>query len=160
DRIGKFDIATGQVTETSCGIKPNGAPLGLALGPDGYTVWFAETMLDTSQTGRIGRVTPQAQAILALGSAPNPSLPGQGVVSPATLRTAAPAAIAPTGTITFTEGGTTLGTGSLSGGVATFSTAALAVGGHVITAVYGGDSNFAGSNSPPLTQQVNRTSTT
>ena len=42
---------------------------------------------------------------------------------------------------------TTLGTGTLSGGVATFSTSSLAIGSHTITAVYGGDTNFNGSTS-------------
>jgi len=45
--------------------------------------------------------------------------------------------------VTFKDGVTTLGTGTLSGGVATYSTAALAAGSHTITAEYGGDANFA-----------------
>jgi hypothetical protein len=62
--------------------------------------------------------------------------------------------------VTFQEGTTTLGTGTLSGGVATFTTAALAVGSHTITASYGGDGNFnassvSGSASGSTTQQVN-----
>ena len=66
----------------------------------------------------------------------------------------------PSGTVTFMEGATTLGTGTLSGGgaspTATFSTTALAVGTHSnITAVYGGDSNFQGSTSTSITQVVN-----
>ena len=64
----------------------------------------------------------------------------------------------PTGTVTFKDGSTTLGTGTLSStGVATFSTSTLSVGSHAITAVYGGDSNFTTSTSPTLTQVVNGT---
>ncbi len=55
----------------------------------------------------------------------------------------------PTGTVTFTDGSTTLGTGTVSqvGGnsIATFSTNSLAAGSYSITATYSGDANFAGS---------------
>src|SRR5262249_8175612 len=47
-----------------------------------------------------------------------------------------------------------LGTGTLSGGSATFTTSALAVGAHTITAAYGGDANFLPSTSAALTQTV------
>ncbi len=49
---------------------------------------------------------------------------------------------APTGTVSFYDGTTLLGTGSMSGGIATFAASSLAVGSHSITAVYAGDSNF------------------
>ncbi len=62
----------------------------------------------------------------------------------------------PTGTVSFLDGTTILGSGTLNGtGVATFSTAALSAGSHSITAVYRGDSNFNGSTSTVLTQVVN-----
>ena len=60
----------------------------------------------------------------------------------------------PTGTVTFLDGSSTLGTGTLSNGVATFSTASLTIGTHTITAQYGGDSNFLGSTSSPLTETI------
>jgi hypothetical protein len=47
-----------------------------------------------------------------------------------------------------------LGTGTLSGGTATFTTSGLTGGTHSITAIYGGDANFANSTSPGLTQTV------
>jgi hypothetical protein len=49
------------------------------------------------------------------------------------------------GTVTFLDGGSPIGTGTLSGGIATFTTSALAVGNHTITTSYGGDENFNGS---------------
>jgi hypothetical protein len=48
----------------------------------------------------------------------------------------------PSGTVSFYDGTTLLGTSSLSAGSATFSAASLATGAHSITAVYSGDSNF------------------
>jgi hypothetical protein len=61
----------------------------------------------------------------------------------------------PTGAVTFKDGTTVLGTKRLSSGKATLTTSALAAGKHSITAVYGGDADFAGSTSPVLTQTVN-----
>ncbi|MDV9203194.1 Ig-like domain-containing protein, partial [Streptomyces sp. Wh19] len=60
----------------------------------------------------------------------------------------APGAGTPTGTVDFFDGATLLGTGTLSGGVATFTTSTLAIGTHPLTAVYNGDANFTSSTSP------------
>jgi uncharacterized protein (TIGR03118 family) len=69
----------------------------------------------------------------------------------------APGAGTATGTVTFKDGTTTLGPGTLgAGGVATFTTTTLAVGPHSITGVFGGDGNFTSSTSAPLTQTVNQ----
>jgi hypothetical protein len=71
----------------------------------------------------------------------------------------------PTGTVTFKDGATTLGTGPLSttggGTTATFTTSGLSVGTHTITAVYGADGNFTASTSSwALTQTVARAAAT
>jgi RHS repeat-associated protein len=60
----------------------------------------------------------------------------------------------PTGTVTFTDGSTTLGTGSLDGsGIATFDTVSgLALGTHQVVAEYAGDGNFLASSSNNLTE--------
>jgi hypothetical protein len=62
----------------------------------------------------------------------------------------------PTGTVTFLDGSTSLGTATLSGGVATFKTTGLTVGTHSITAQYGGDSNFHSSTSKLLSEVVGK----
>jgi hypothetical protein len=58
-----------------------------------------------------------------------------------------------TGTVTFKDGETILGSSTLSNGTATYATSTLSAGTHSITAVYGGDGNFAGNTSSdvPLT---------
>jgi len=53
------------------------------------------------------------------------------------------------------DGGTELGTGTLSSKKATFATASLAEGTHSLTAVYSGDSNFYGGTSAALSEKVN-----
>ena len=65
-----------------------------------------------------------------------------------------------TGTVTFKDGGTTLGTGTPNGGgYASFQTSSLSVGTHSITAVYGGDGSYAGSTSSAVSFPVNKNST-
>jgi hypothetical protein len=67
----------------------------------------------------------------------------------------------PTGTVTFMDGTTALGTSTLNGsGIATFSIATLSVGTHSITAVYSGSADFSGSASSVLSQVVQKASTT
>ena len=78
-----------------------------------------------------------------LTSSQNPSVFGQAVTFTATVSGSGGT---PTGTVTFLDGGTSIGTGTLSGGVATFTTSSLAVSNnHVITASYGGNSTFNSS---------------
>ena len=67
----------------------------------------------------------------------------------------------PTGTVTFLDGATPLGTGTLSvRGSATLTTSGLSVGIHTITATYGGDSNDLASNSGSVLISVTVLSTT
>lgn len=112
--------------------------------------------LDTTGTPEvvITYALPVASTSTTLTSAPNPSIYGQSVTLTATV--AGAPGITPTGTITFTDGTTTLGTAPLDGnGTATFSTGSLSAGSHAITAVYGGGATDAGSASAVLSQQVN-----
>ena len=68
---------------------------------------------------------------------------------------------APTGSVTFKDGATTLGVVAVSydaavgKSFATYTTSALSVGAHTITAVYGGDVNNAASTSNVLAVTVN-----
>lgn len=92
----------------------------------------------------------------SLTSAPNPSMFSQNVTLTATLTPAGAA-----GTVTFYDGATSLGTGTLSGGTATLDIATLAVGAHpTMTAVYEGNANYIGSTSPPYAHTVNTASFT
>jgi sugar lactone lactonase YvrE len=61
---------------------------------------------------------------------------------------------APTGTVSFLDGTTPLGQGTLSNGVAILSTSALAAGNHTITTVYSGDANFSAAVSGAITESV------
>lgn len=86
---------------------------------------------------------------ITLANVPNPSIYGASVTFTATVNAAA------TGVVTFSTGAGNLGIATLSSGVAAFSTSSLTGGSHVVTATYGGDVNFLGSVSSPVTQTVN-----
>lgn len=107
--------------------------------------------LDAEPFGATGTTT-------ALASAPNPSLLGQSVTLTATVSATQGA---PTGTVTFRDGTTTIATASLdASGVASVSTSLLAEGTHGLTASYGGDAAHTGSTSATLTHTVSRTGST
>jgi YVTN family beta-propeller protein len=91
-----------------------------------------------------------------LTSSPNPSGFGQTVTLAATVSILGGSGT-PTGTITFKDGSTVLGT-EAPGNPVTVSS--LSVGSHMLTAAYSGDSNFAASTSAVVQQVVKQYSST
>jgi YVTN family beta-propeller protein len=88
-----------------------------------------------------------------LTSSADPSVYGQMVTFTAEVSASAGS---PTGSVSFSDGSTTLATSALNAAdVAMLSTSTLRAGTHVITASYSGDSNFTSSASPAVTQTVN-----
>jgi hypothetical protein len=94
----------------------------------------------------------------SLTSSVNPAAAGASITFTATVT--GTGAIAPTGSVDFLDGSTTIGSEALSGTTATFPTSSLAAGSHSITAHYNGDSNNAASSSASLTQVVTTGTTT
>ncbi|MFI5165653.1 MAG: beta strand repeat-containing protein [Thermoanaerobaculales bacterium] len=96
-----------------------------------------------------------------LASSVNPSFFGEAVTFTATVAVVAPASGTPTGTVFFLDGATTIGSATLNAsGHATFTTSALSVGSHSMTAMYDGDTNNLGSTSTVLTEVVGPDNTT
>src|SRR5438552_7466850 len=92
----------------------------------------------------------------ALTSDVNPSTCGQKVTLTATVTPTGA-----TGTVTFFDGASTLGTGTLdANGNATLSVTNFTAGSHSLTASYASDGTYASSTSPDYTQTVNTTATT
>ena len=96
-------------------------------------------------------IVNRASTSTGVTSSLNPSTSGDLVTFTATVIPSTA-----TGTVTFKDDTKVLGTGTLSGGVAKFSTSALSIDTHSITAVYSGDMNFAASTSSTLTQTVKK----
>ena len=166
---GTVAFTDGTTTITECGAQPVDTSTGKATCTVTYTSPGAHSITatyggDNSFSGSSGSLTHtvnQAATSTALASSPNPSTVGQSVTFTATVSVNSPGAGTPTGTVTFFDGTTPLGSAPLnSSGTATFATSALAAGTHAITASYGGDGNFTGSTSAALTQTVNKITTT
>ena len=85
----------------------------------------------------------------ALAATPNPSVLGQLVTLTATVSPAAAL-----GQVTFYDGTTVLGLGTLSSGTATFATSSLPSGSRSLRAYYLGDSTYPASTSSWITQTV------
>jgi sugar lactone lactonase YvrE len=94
----------------------------------------------------------QSPSTTELTSAPNPSVHGTPVVFTATVKPSGN--IAPTGTVNFLDAGKVVGSATLAGDTATFTTAGLSAGSHIVTAEYLGSTDDAASTSPPITQVV------
>jgi hypothetical protein len=96
--------------------------------------------------------------VVTLQSSIKPSTYGQQVTFTSTVTSTSGT---PTGTVTFLDGATKLGTAvALANGSASLTSGALAAGSHSIVASYSGDNNFLPGNSAALTQTVNVASTT
>jgi uncharacterized repeat protein (TIGR03803 family) len=62
------------------------------------------------------------------------------------------------GTVSFNDGGVSLGVATVSGNIASLTTSALNIGSNSITAVYSGSASFAASKSAALAEIVNSSS--
>ncbi len=106
-----------------------------------------------------GHLTDKVSTATTLASSGNPSTVGEAIIYTATLN-----AIVATGTITFTDDGTTIagcaaqnvGFGQASCTATSYATA----GSHSIAATYSGDGNYLSSTSVGLVQTVNQAATT
>ena len=96
---------------------------------------------------------------VSLVSNPNPSSYGTPVTFIVAVATTGIAAA--TGTVNFLDGAQQIGSATLVGstGQTTFTTSALSVGTHSITAAYQGDSTYGSSTSPAVAQVVNQAQT-
>ena len=127
----------------------------------GVAASFAGDASFTASNGTAQLMVGKANTSTVVSSTANPSIYGQSLTFTATVDPVAPGAGTRTGTVTFKDGATVLGTGTVNAsGQATLSTASLSVDSHSITAEYSGDSNFNGSASPAFNQTVSRASTT
>jgi len=106
-------------------------------------------------------VNAAVATVVVLQSSANPSVFGQAINFTATVTPASPSTLTPSGSVTYSEGGTVLGSAKLdSTAQAVLTLSNLTLGSHSITASYGGDTVFNVASSTPLTQAVNQASTT
>jgi hypothetical protein len=139
----------------------NGAVVGSIANTTFQTVAVADLNRDGKpdivvsipSAGVVGVFLNLLATITAVGSSINPSVTGQSVTLTATVTHQGQGTL--TGSVTFLDGTTKLGSASLgTNGVAALSLSTLALGAHSVTAAYSGDTNFAPSTSPASNQLV------
>ncbi len=125
----------------------------LALGSHSITAKYSgDADFAASTAAAVSQGVDQAQTSTTLAPSPIASALGQTVTFNAQVATVPPGTVAPTGSVAFFDGTTKLGTVALDAGIATFSTSALTLGSHSITAAYSGNGVefLAGTSSPSI----------
>src|SRR5205823_2238783 len=130
----------------------------LTVGPHSLTADYGGDSNFNTSSGALTQNVSKADTSTALTSSVNPSVFGQSVTLTATVTAVAPGAGTRTGTVTFKDGGSTLGRSEERRGGEECTTSTLTVGPHSLTADYGGDSNF-NTSSGALTQNVSKADT-
>jgi hypothetical protein len=125
----------------------------LAVGQHTLTATFTPTdIIDyTISTATVTLIVVPATPVVTLTTSPNPAFLANPVTFTATI---AAFSTMPTGTVAFYDGSTQIGTGTVTAGVATFTTSALTIGPHSITAAYSGDSSYNPATSSALAQTL------
>jgi hypothetical protein len=97
--------------------------------------------------GYVAKIVVHTPTTTTLSAAPTSAASGTAVNLTATVAEVGGTGV-PTGTVTFKDGTTTLGSMTLNGtGIAVYTTSTLSVGAHSITAAYGGDAANGASTS-------------
>jgi len=100
-----------------------------------YTIAFTGSSLTIGASSVTG----------AVASSANPAAAGSSVTFTLTLGAVSPGAGTPTGSVNFRIDGSVAGSGTLTAGIATYSTASLSHTTHTVVAEYAGDGNFLGT---------------
>jgi len=170
-RIRRIDATTGIITTvagdgTQTFAGDGGPAIAASLDTPRATVISPSTLLTLADTGN--------QRIRQLTAAPAPAttiqtLAGLGLTTPGALTLNAPSVItygagqliatlaattSATGTITFLDKTTTLGTAALAANTAILPTTNLPAGPHTLTATYAGDQNHLAAQSPAITLTI------
>ncbi|MBM7516008.1 beta strand repeat-containing protein [Nocardioides nitrophenolicus] len=125
------------------------------------TYFSSDPNFVTSTSPAVSHTVNKAASKTTVTSSSPTAVFGQPVTFTATVGAVAPGAGSPSGTVTFTDGDTVLGTAPVSsatGGVASLTIDSLTVGQHAVVATYDGDDSFTGSNGS-VAQKVQRAQT-
>jgi len=152
----------GSYEDSGAGIAVDSADYAYVTGDTASTNFPTQDPVQPTNGGGandafVAKIDVRALSTTTLSSSPNSSNYGQSVTLTAQITSIA-GAPADGETVAFMKGKTVLGTGTLSGGSASF-TATLPVGSNSITAVYSGDSNLDGSTSKAVDQVVHKATT-
>jgi hypothetical protein len=150
-----YDGTTLLATTALASGKATLATTALSAGSHSITaVYEGSADFTGSTSAALSQVVNQASSSTTLTAKPNPANAGQMVTFTATVKAVAPGVGTPSGSVTFMDGTTVLGSAPLISAKATLTITTLSSGSHTITAVYSGDANFATSTSAGLVQTI------
>ncbi|MDR3437253.1 Ig-like domain repeat protein [Telmatospirillum sp.] len=152
-------IGTASVTSNGSSTVANFSTTSL---PTGQSVIWAVYSGDSNNAGSASdwQDNPTVTvAKLATTTSLSPSATTPAYGASVTLTATVAGGSSPSGAVTFMNGATTLGTGTISGTTATLTTASLPAGANSLTAVYAGDAINAGSTSSAATVTVSQAPT-
>jgi hypothetical protein len=132
-------------------------PAVLTLGSHSITASYSGSAVYTgSTTGASSLTVSQAQSATGLSTSANPAPAGGSVTITAAITPVGPATGTPTGSATFFDGSTQLGSAALDGGGNASISRTLTYGTHQLSATYAGDVNFGPSDNSasPYTETV------
>jgi hypothetical protein len=147
-------IGTLSAGKATCGTSTPCSTSGLGAGSHSIKAAYSGDGNYGSSFGSLTQVV-MLNTTTNLTASANPATFGQAVTFTATV-----SCCIATGTVTFFDGSTTLGSAALvylpQNGIikAAFSTSSLSVGSHAITATYSGDSDNSGSTSSALPETI------
>jgi len=147
-------VLPGGLTLSSAGVL-SGTPLAAGAFP--FTVSVSDSSSPQNSNTRPLTLNVSMGTTTTTLTASSTSLVfGQQVTLTATV---SPGAGTPTGTVTFSDGATVLGTVPLVAGVASFNTSSFSLGNHSIASSYSGDANYLPSASSAVQLSVAQAST-
>ncbi|MGP8173543.1 MAG: Ig-like domain repeat protein, partial [Terracidiphilus sp.] len=148
-------VATYGTAQSGYGAIASFATSSLTSGSHPINAAYAGDSNDAASTSAtLTQVVNDATPTLSLASSANPTVYSNPVTFTATISNSL------TGTITFYDGSTAIGTGALSGGSASLTTSALTAGSHPITAAWAGNADYNPITSASITQTVNQATPT
>lgn len=139
------DNGTSVGTATVMGPRAQLTTISLGAGAHTITALYNGGGAYASAANTVDLTVNKAATTTALAASSSPQVPGEEVTFTATLSVTSPGAGKPTGTVSFMDGATPLGTVAVDSSIATLKTSALPVGSHSIVATYSGDANFESS---------------
>jgi len=148
--LGTSSLSNGTVTFTIA---------SLTAGTHSITASYAGNSTDAASTSNAlpvqvnASVAQQTTTTTTLTASPATAPSGQAITLTATV-TPTSGSSSPSGTVTFQDGSTAIGSAPLATGKGVTTVSTLSVGSHSITAVYSGDAANLSSNSNPVTVTI------
>ncbi|HVK18987.1 MAG TPA: Ig-like domain repeat protein [Fimbriiglobus sp.] len=149
-------VQIGSATVTTVGGQQVATFTGpLSEGSHTITAKFAaQGGFGPSESAPVAQVVNKVGTATTVATSLNPANEGVAVTLTAAVAGLVPIGAVPTGTVTFFDGATAIGSAPVVGGAATLAVT-LAPGTHAITATFGGDANFTTSSAASVNQVVN-----